>query len=372
LHVAVVGNFTKSLLEARAKFPYDVLDLFLCPAPQCHYSWRMQFTQMYRHSACVDLIPHGRTQFIVDVDHQCRYWMRNETFETTCDEFMTLPVIDILGFDHCWSASPRKVFTEECSNICKHGRPVSRCVYTVDPDGDFALEDTLDGCYLTGLCMCRTSDMSVCDLEARFIECYRTDEAIERLETEAELKKLHQSLGANASMTQKYDVLEAAYDQRKSELNELEEENEEVSDQLSVALAQLQEQRNAHKAEVGTRSRVGDAQTDGVIGADKLDDVNQQLAAEIRARKKKEMELQEAKKKNTRLRMLLATAFVAILGALGSAFYFMKRRPSVLMLNVAGEGEATDSTGTAVRNSTVVMGREVAPADAKASATDIA
>ena len=82
--------------------------------------------------------------------------------------------IKVLGFDQCWSASPKETFTEVCTNECKHGRPTSRCVYTVDPQDHYSLADSLEGCHITGLCMCKTSDMTQCDMEARFIECYRT------------------------------------------------------------------------------------------------------------------------------------------------------------------------------------------------------
>lgn len=369
LHGLVVGNFTTSLLNARKAYPYDVLDLHLCPMHHCTYSWRMYFTQMYRHSACVDLIPHGRTQFIIDVDHECRYEARNETFETTCEEFETMDVIDILGFDNCWAASNLKVFTEECSNICKHGRPVSRCVYTVDPNGDYALEDTLDGCVLTGLCMCHTSDMSVCDLEARFIECYRTDEAIARLEAEAELAELQKSLGlTNATdAATKYETLERAYNQQSKEVNELEEENEEVSDQLESALAQLKRERNKNKADVAARSRLPAAGADvnqDVIAKERLDEVNHKLKDEIQARKVKEAELRQAKERNLWLKALLALVVVALVGSCGAAVHFMRKKQSVYFV----QNPTLNPEGAEVQNSTVVMGRAVPMSNAKEQA----
>jgi hypothetical protein len=372
LPVMVSGNFTTTLLRAREKFPYDVLDLFLCPAPNCHYSWRMQFTQLYRNSACVDMIPHGRTQFIIDIDHQCRYEMANQTFDATCDEMATWPPVDIMGFKNCWSASPRKTFTEECSNVCKHGRPVSRCVYTVDPEGDYALADTLEGCHLNGLCLCRDPQLKHCDLEARFIECYRTEEALARLEAEAELAQLHKSLGENASLGDKYSALEHAYDQRTAEFNDLEEEHEEVSEQLDHALAELQSQRDKHRAEVASRSPYVDdgAEIDsGIIAKERLGEVQVKLDKEIRARKAKEAELKKAKRTNTRLILLLSVALLAVFGALSTAYYFMKRKPRVLFVGATPEGEGTNSDETAVRNSTVVMGREIPASDAKASST---
>jgi hypothetical protein len=377
LHGLVAGNFTHALIEARKAYPYDVLDLILCPVEHCTYSWQVHFTQMYRQSACVDLIPHGRTQFIIDLDHECQYARRNETFETTCEEFQDLPVIDILGFEaSCWAASPMNVFTEECSNICKHGRPVSRCVYTVDPGGNYALEDTLDGCVLTSLCMCHTSDMSICDLEARFVECYRTDEAIARLEAEAELAELTKSMGLNTSIGTHYDALEKAYNQQATEVNELEEENEEVGEQLESALAMLKEQRNKNKAEVAARSRLpaaGAAVNQNVISVERLDAVNHKLKDEIQARKVKEAELRQAKERNFRLLFLLALVLLALVGAAGAAVHFMRKKQSVYFVH----NNELDPNGEEVMtasNSTVVMGRAVSASNAKeqAASTGIA
>jgi len=314
----------------------------------------MQFTQLYRHSACVDLIPHGRTQFIVDVDHECRAERQNKTFEMTCEEFQELPPIEILNFGHCWSASPSVVFTEECSSVCKHGRPVSRCVYTVDPDGDYELEDSLDGCYVTGICMCKTADMSQCDLEARFVECYRTDEAVERLEAEAELVALSKSLGKNATISQKFEMLAEKYDQRGEQINDLEEENEEVSDQLEDALAKIQSERDKHKAELkAARSRFSEtpeAKNGEIIAADRLHEVNVRLAEEIKARKSKEAELKQAEKTTSRLYLALAMASVIVVGALGLAYYHVKRNPRVFFVSTN-----TSYDGAEVENSTVVM-----------------
>ena len=49
------------------------------------------------------------------------------------------------------------------------------------------------------------------------------------MEAEAEIAKLQKSLGSDASLDDKYTVLEHAYDQRTTQLNELEDEHEEVN-----------------------------------------------------------------------------------------------------------------------------------------------
>lgn len=291
--------------------------------------------------------------------------MVNQTFDITCEEMHSYPPVEIMGFSHCWAASPQKVFTEECSHECKHGRPVSRCVYTVDPEDHFALEDSLDGCHITGLCMCRDKEMKHCDMEARFVECFRTDEALERLKTEAELAALQKSLGANASIDDKYTALEHAYDQRTAQLNDLEEEHEEVSEQLETALEELQTSRDQHRAEIASRPRFADTGENkvdqSIIAAGRL---SEKLDREIKARKAKEAELRLARRKNDQLMAALAVAFLAVLGALASAVYFMKRRPRVLLVGPSGEA---GGDATAVQNSTVVMGREVPASAAKAT-----
>jgi hypothetical protein len=375
LHVVVaVKNFSQTLVDARKKFPYDVLDMYLCPSPVCHFPWRMQFTQMYRNSMCVDLIPHGRRQFIMDIDHECRYEMMNLTFETSCDELMQMPPVDFIGFDHCFSALPNKVFKEDCTHMCKHGRPVSRCVYTVDPEDDYALADSLEGCHISGMCLCRDDDPSVCEAEARFIECYRTDEAIARLETEAELAQLQKSVGANASINDRYSALEHAYDQRTAQLNDLEEEHEEVSEQLEGALTALQAQRDKHRAEVASRTQLvssRDALADqSIIAAERYSEVQLKLDAEIRARKAKEAELSRAKRRNNQLIVMLSVALLAVVGAVASACYYMKKKPTVLLVSATPDQEGGSGDGTAVQNTTVVMGREVPAHEAKASSMD--
>merc|ERR1719443_1900709 len=106
----VAANFTQALLDARKKYPYDVLDLFICPQPSCQYSWQLMFTQEYRHSQCIDLIPNGKTQFIMDMDHACRYAERGEELDFGCEHMPLIAPIEILGFSQCAGASAKNVF----------------------------------------------------------------------------------------------------------------------------------------------------------------------------------------------------------------------------------------------------------------------
>jgi hypothetical protein len=199
--------------------------------------------------------------------------------------------------------------------------------------------------------------MTQCDLEARFIECYRTDEAVERLETEAELVKLQKSLGQNASLSDKYSALAMAYDNRGEEINDLEEENEEVSDQLEEALAKLQKEREKHKAELASRPRFAETpvqKSDDIVAADRLHEVQVRLSQEVKQRKEKEGELKQVERTNYRLRQALALALVTVVVALGLTYYHVKRNPRVFFLS-----PNTSHEGAEVENSTVVMGRTV-------------
>ena len=115
-----------------------------------------------------------------------------------------------------------------------------------------------------------------------------------------------------------------------------------VSDQLENALAELQAQRNQHKAEVASRSSFADTGTGSVIDSERLKTVQHQLDAEIRARKAKEAELRLARTRNTRLHAMLGMASLAVLAALGSTYYYMKRKPRVVLVATPG-GEGTQA-----------------------------
>ena len=115
-----------------------------------------------------------------------------------------------------------------------------------------------------------------------------------------------------------------------------------VSDQLESALAELQAQRNQHKAEVASRSSFADTGTGSVIDSERLKTVQHQLDAEIRARKAKEAELRLARTRNTRLHAMLGMASLAVLAALGSTYYYMKRKPRVVLVATPG-GEGTQA-----------------------------
>merc|ERR1719163_447699 len=127
--------------------------------------------------------------------------------------------IEILGFSSCQGASAKNVFAEECGWVCKHGRPVSRCVYTIDPFGYYDLADTLEGCYVDSLCLCDDATLTTCNKEARFIQCYRTEEAVARLEAE---DKAAEQVNGVASGNASLSSLQQAYTDQRAELQELE------------------------------------------------------------------------------------------------------------------------------------------------------
>jgi hypothetical protein len=365
----VAANFTQALLDARAEYPYDILDLFVCPMPNCEYSWQLMFTQEYRHSQCLDLIPNGQTQFIIDMDHQCRYEERNQELDFGCSEMQYITPIEILGFSDCVGASAKNVFIEECGWVCKHNRPVSRCIYTVDPYGYYDLGDTLDGCFVDALCLCEDATLTTCNQEARFIQCYRTEEAVARLEAQADLDQTLQDQGGTHSL----ETLQAAYVEQQQELNALEDENEDVSDQLTTALGELQSSRDEHRAAISrhsTTSLESEATLDqAIINEKRLSSVETALNDEIKKREQKEKELVEEKQKNSYLWLAFTLVFIAAIVATGLALYFKKLKPRVVLVQGGGGGgeQGGEGPNVAVSNSTVVMGRAIPTESAKES-----
>ena len=107
----------------------------------------------------------------MDLDVECLYEARNEEIEFGCESINLIEPAMILDFRPCISASAKTIFFEECGWVCKHGRPVSRCVYTIDPLGYFDLGDDLDGCYLESQCVCTGLSDDTCNYEARMVQC---------------------------------------------------------------------------------------------------------------------------------------------------------------------------------------------------------
>jgi hypothetical protein len=366
----VAANFTQALMEARHKYPYDVLDLFICPFPSCQYSWELQFTQQYRHSQCLDLIPNGRTQFIMDMDHACRYEARGQDLEFGCDNMELIEPVEILGFGTCAGASAKTVFVEQCGWICKHGRPVSRCIYTIDPYGYYDLGDTLEGCYVDSLCLCDDATLQNCNQEARFIQCYRTEDALARLEAGEKLESVAGLDESNTTLEEKYGSLKQAYSEQQQELQQIEDDHEEVTDQLEDALKELEATREQHQAAVRRHSTSGLQNDDKleeayIVNEMRLSKVEGKLEAEILARKKSEEKLKQEKAKTRKLWIGLAIVSLGACAATGVALYYKKTKPRVVLVHGGGADEAGGQQERAVQNTTVVMGRAVQQETAK-------
>jgi hypothetical protein len=304
----------------------------------------------------------------MDMDHACRYAERDQELDFGCEHMPLITPVEILGFSTCEGASAKTVFVEECGWVCKHGRPVSRCVYTVDPYGYYDLADTLEGCYVDSLCLCQDEALTQCDHEARFIQCYRTEEAVTRMEAQDKAEgHIAGIASSNASLTKKYGSLQQAYTEQQAELAELENDNEEVSEQLTTALTELEETRDAHRAAVARHSSASleaekNADT-AIINEKRLDRVEDRLAAEIKKREKTEAELEASNRTNSRLFLALGVVMIAAVAATGAALYYKKKKPRVVL--VGGTGSTGDNSEVTVQNTSVVMGRAVPTESAK-------
>jgi hypothetical protein len=275
--------------------------------------------------------------------------------------------IEILGFSECVGASAKNVFIEECGWVCKHGRPVSRCIYTVDPYGYYDLGDSLDGCFVDALCLCEDASLETCNQEARFIQCYRTEEAIARLEAQSDAEQALAAQGGEHSI----ETLQAAYVEQQKELNALEDENEDVSDQLTTALSELSASREEHRAAISSHSTTTIANEEkldqAIINEKRLSSVETALNNEIKKREQKEKELVEEKQKNSYLWLAFTLVFISATVATGLALYFKKLKPRVVLVQGGGAGgeQGGEGPNVAVSNSTVVMGRAIPTETAK-------
>lgn len=176
-----------------------------------------------------------------------------------------------------------------------------------------------------------------------------------------------QAMGAN-NTTASLAQLQAAYQEQKEELDELEENHEEVSEQLEDALTELETTRKRHREALKKQHEATlehqQEMEEAIVIENRLERVEDQLAAERKLRRQKEKELEEARIRNSRLWFAFSLVLFIATVATGAAMYFKAVKPRVVLV----QGAVGDEGGeTNVRNSTVVMGRAIPTETAKES-----
>uniref|UniRef100_A0A7S4Q9L2 Uncharacterized protein n=1 Tax=Alexandrium monilatum TaxID=311494 RepID=A0A7S4Q9L2_9DINO len=169
-HGAAAQSFsTAAALEAPfsepppmvAECPECSIGTFRCPqvesagAPKSCMDPNFQLRRLrtdfsYVQGTCWEVIPRDRHSVQVDLDIWCR---QGPFMQCSMMERHDISAISILSGCSPASGKAAELVSEKCTWVCKHGKPVARCLWTFDPVGMFqATQGGLETCWLSSTC----------------------------------------------------------------------------------------------------------------------------------------------------------------------------------------------------------------------------
>ncbi|CAJ1346627.1 unnamed protein product [Effrenium voratum] len=165
--------------EDRRKF---VLQLYLQESWTCDKRCRARDTQLheldfkYHEQPCREIIPwmNGSTTQI-DTDLWCAYPATRRCNMFFCNPqiecsnmYRHKPLAVLSSMTSCQASAAHKDFiTQNCSWVCKHGRPVSRCQIHVDSSGAYGLQQNIKKCWVQETCNGRRGQKAVATCEPK-------------------------------------------------------------------------------------------------------------------------------------------------------------------------------------------------------------